>query len=118
MKESLHRPGTPNGGNILTPTQDQLMSSARLDSVPQYHESLTNRALLATVASIADYAKPDLPAAGLLRSGGLLPAAYQRPQGSRAVSATAANSSVRYAIDRWNRRIGAGLLSPAAILPL
>jgi hypothetical protein len=31
---------------------------------------------------------------------------YQWPHGSRAVTATAANSSVRYAMDRWNRRIG------------
>src|ERR1700677_3452932 len=32
---------------------------------------------------------------------------YQRPHGSTAVTATAANSKVRYAIDRWNKRIGA-----------
>src|SRR5499426_318214 len=34
---------------------------------------------------------------------------YQLPHGSSVVTAMTANSKVRYAIDRWNRRIGAGL---------
>src|SRR6266568_4663701 len=59
---------------------------------------------------------PDTAGGGQLTSGtktdvvpGAEARAYQRPHGSRAVTATAANSSVRYAIDRWNRRIGAVL---------
>jgi hypothetical protein len=39
---------------------------------------------------------------------------YQWCQGSTAVMATTANKSVRYTIDKGNRRIGAGAL-PAAI---
>src|SRR5215469_5954681 len=34
---------------------------------------------------------------------------YQLPHGSSVVTAMTANSKVRYTIDRWNRRIGAGL---------
>jgi len=34
---------------------------------------------------------------------------YQLPHGSSEVTAMTANSKVRYAIDRWNRRMGAGL---------
>ena len=34
---------------------------------------------------------------------------YQVPHGSSEVTAITAKSKVRYAIDRWNRRIGAGL---------
>src|SRR5215468_6228040 len=34
---------------------------------------------------------------------------YQLPHGSSEVTAITAKSKVRYAIDRWNRRIGAGL---------
>src|SRR5215813_13381480 len=34
---------------------------------------------------------------------------YQLPHGSSAVTAMTANNRVRYAIDKWNRRMGAGL---------
>ena len=34
---------------------------------------------------------------------------YQLPHGSSEVTAITAKSKVRYAIDRWNKRIGAGL---------
>src|SRR5262252_10764774 len=45
------------------------------------------------------------PAEPLVGRGG----AYQLPHGSSEVTAITAKSKVRYAIDRWNRRIGAGL---------
>src|SRR6266700_7718821 len=61
----------------------------------------------ATAASPA--AAEARPPPGARPRPGAEPKAYQRPHGSRAVTATAANSSVRYAIDRWNRRIGAVL---------
>src|ERR1700722_3667630 len=43
---------------------------------------------------------------------------YQWPRGNSAVTATTANSKVRYAIDRWNSRIGAGEAWPAALAML
>src|SRR5262249_61124222 len=67
------------------------------------------------------YARRAVPAsaAGMTSSkraagrGRFLPAggsgSYQLPHGSSAGTAMTANNRVRYAIDRWNRRMGAGL---------
>src|SRR6266516_850996 len=43
------------------------------------------------------------------RTAGERGGSYQLPHGSNEVTAMTANSKVRYAIDRWNRRMGAGL---------
>src|SRR6266496_1527449 len=88
------------------------------DGLPAQHEGRVTRGdTPQATASIPDTAKTGKPSSWLkadiaARNGEArvrCPRDYQRPQGRRAVTATAANSRVRYAIDRWNRRIGAVL---------
>jgi hypothetical protein len=53
MKESLHRPGTRNGGNILTPRLASLCRRPVLTQLRLIAIRLAGRLVLAMVASIA-----------------------------------------------------------------
>jgi hypothetical protein len=76
------RPASPLSGNNLTAVPDEIVSLARSDSLPatEGHIQFHSADYLIRQASCRPYAEPR---------------AYQRPQGSRAVTATAANRSVR-----------------------